>query len=380
MRIPRSLFLSDIEAVFAELEGAGSYRPSIPVEHKYIATGGECSLVQAYVTWAQQETTPSIEFAVRGSPPASELVSRLPTIAAVLLSDNYRVPKGEPTSEAIKEAAELRLERLQDYEPQRGSRGPQVEIICADHRGRAYPVTFYDRPADGEPRIKAATALRNLARLILAETMPNETERGLTDDLVQPISEAVHELIRNTDEHARTDLAGNRLGRSLRLLQARRHLIGSEVLNRVAADTPAIHAYCQRLRPPGRGKQLQLIEISVLDSGPGLASRYANRAFERRDYDEELDCVRECFEKSTSSKPRSGAGLGLPNVIALLRRSNGFLRLRTGRQSLFADLGLEQGQDYGVAPNLQQLGTNRLTARASGTLFTLLFPVGGVRS
>lgn len=59
------------------------------------STGGECSLVQTYLTWAQQETSPSVEFAVRGSPAANELVSRLPTITALLLSDNYRVSQGE---------------------------------------------------------------------------------------------------------------------------------------------------------------------------------------------------------------------------------------------------------------------------------------------
>jgi hypothetical protein len=375
MRIPKSLRLSEIESVFSELDGAASYTLSVPIENTHQATGGEAALVQAYVSWAQQEATPTCVFNVRRAHRASDLVERLPPLAAALLSDRLSIPSGDLSGDLIKSAALERLKVLQSRQPREASRGPQIEIVCADHLGWSFPAMLYDWPVDQQPQVKRASAMRDLSRLIIATTMATESGRGMTAELVEPISEAIYELFRNTDEHARFDLQGNLVGRSLRILQARRHSISAEVLRQANADAPAIGAYCQRLQPQAGRRQIHLLELSVSDSGPGLGARYAGRSFARTERAEEYQAVLECFRKSTSTKARAGAGLGLPNVVALLRKANGFMRLRTGRQSLFADLGLEQDRLYGEPPNLGRMFPERQIAPAAGTLYTLLFPV-----
>ncbi|HEY5722865.1 MAG TPA: hypothetical protein VIT45_11145 [Allosphingosinicella sp.] len=230
--------------------------------------------------------------------------------------------------------------------------------------------------ADGKPVPKPESALGDLARLIVRTTMQPEYERHETNHFIQSIAGALYELFRNTHEHARHDLAGNFIKRSLRAVQARRHSITPQVLARIAEDTPAIEAYCRRLQPRRGRTQLQLLELSVLDSGPGLAARWLGRTLLREDRGRvELEAVMNCFEKGASTKPRPGAGMGLPNLIGLARRSNGFLRLRTGAQSLYADLGLERDASFGSAPNLQPLHGDRIIAKASGTLWSLLLPI-----
>lgn len=378
MRIPRQLQFTRIEAVLAELEGAGSYVLTTSPENSYHALGGEAALVQAYVTWAQQEPQPHIRFASTGPLDPEEAVSRFSSLGAALLANQTSAGTVNLT-EPVLRAALARLAVLQGPTPRLGSRGPQIEILCADHLGRSHPVTLYDSVPDGKPAPKPESGLGDLARLIVRTTMHGENERGETAHLIQPLAGTLYELFRNTHEHARHDLAGNFIKRSLRAVQARRHSITPQVLARISEDTPAIEAYCRRLQPRRGRAQLQLLELSVLDSGPGLAARWLGRALTRQDRGGvELEAVMSCFAKGASTKPRPGAGMGLPNLIGVARKSNGFLRLRTGTQSLCADLGLERNAPFGSAPDLQPLHGDRIISKASGTLWTLLLPINEV--
>ena len=375
MKIPRQLQFTRIEAVLAELEGAGSYVLTTSPGNSYHALGGEAALVQAYVTWAQQEFQPHIRLPSHGIIDPEEEVSRFASLGSALLANRISVGERNVT-ELIMRAALARLSVLQGPSPRSGSRGPQIEVICADHLGRSHPVTLYDAVTDGKPEPKPESGLGDLAGLIVRTTMHAEYERGETAHLIQPLAGTLYELFRNTHEHARHDLVGNFIKRSLRTVQARRHSITPQALARIAEDTPAIEAYCRRIQPRRGRKQLQLLELSVFDSGPGLAARWLGRNI---GVDErgavELDAVMNCFAKGASTKPRPGAGMGLPNLIGIARKSNGFLRLRTGTQSLCADLGLERHKPFGSPPILQPLHGDRIIAKASGTLWTLLLPI-----
>lgn len=375
MRVPRQLQFTRIEAVFSELEGAGSYVLTTSLENSYQALGGEAALVQAYVTWAQQEVQPHIRLSSTAPFAPEEAVDRLAPLCAALLANRISVGERNVT-EPVLNAALARMALLQGPDPRSGSRGPQVEIVCADHLGRSFPATLYNSVPDGKPTPKPESGLSDLAGKIARATMPAEQARGETADLELALAGALYELFRNTHEHARHDLAGNFIKRSLRAVQARRHPITPQALARIAEDTPALAAYCRRLQPrPGRA-QLQLLEVSVLDSGPGLAARWLGRELTAADRGAvELDAVKACFAKGASTKPRPGAGMGLPNLIGVGRKSNGFLRLRTGAQSLGADLGAEGDQPLGTAPGLEALHGDRIIARAAGTLWTLLLPI-----
>lgn len=377
MRVPRQLQFTRIEAVLSELEGAGSYVLTASPDNSYQALGGEAALVQAYVTWAQQETQPHIRLSSTAPLVPEVAVDRFAPLCAALLAGRISVGERNAT-EPVLNAALARMALLQGSDPRSGSRGPQIEIVCADHLGRSFPATLYDFVTDGKPTPKPESGLSDLTGKIARATMPAEQARGETAELEMALAGALYELFRNTHEHARHDLAGNFIKRSLRAVQARRHPITPQALARIAEDTPALAAYCRRLQPrPGRA-QLQLLEVSVLDSGPGLAARWLGRELTAADRGcVELDAIKACFAKGASTKPRPGAGMGLPNLISVGRRSNGFLRLRTGAQSLGADLGAEGDQPLGTAPGLGALHGERIIARASGTLWTLLLPIRG---
>jgi hypothetical protein len=91
-----------------------------------------------------------------------------------------------------------------------------------------------------------------------------------------------------------------------------------------------------------------------------------------------LAAVIDCFKKNATSKRHGDYGQGLPLVIKLLREKRGFLRLRTGRLSLYEDYSRPVG-DPDSPPDLQggylPDKSVRTLSRVEGTLVTLLVPL-----
>ena len=243
--------------------------------------------------------------------------------------------------------------------------------------GKAAPRLLYDRDAEGLATLKHPESFMLVASKIRAVVVQQELPRTSTARFDTALGGALYELFRNTEDHARVDDAGDKLKRSLRGIQARRHGIAPSKLRELVAGSPPLADFCARLRPPRAGKsQVQLIEISVMDSGPGYAASITKRPFNSLSIEEEARAVRDCFLKHATGKEQSRSGLGLCNVVDILRDHGGFLRLRTGRQSLYADLSLERGAAYGTLPQLHDWAAQGgALPRAAGSLMTLLLPI-----
>ena len=84
--------------------------------------------------------------------------------------------------------------------------------------------------------------------------------------------------------------------------------------------------------------QIQLIRCRYSIPEPGYAASITGRSLASLTLEEEARAVRDCFMKHATRKEQARSGLGLCNVVDILRDHGGFLRLRTGRQSLYADL------------------------------------------
>lgn len=79
-----------------------------------------------------------------------------------------------------------------------------------------------------------------------------------------------------------------------------------------------------------------VLDISVFDSGIGLAQRHLNRAISKdTPLSEEIREIGECLQKHGTSSEHSTRGLGLHYVMDSLSKMRGFLRLRSGRLHLF---------------------------------------------
>ena len=382
MLVTKSMTVFAAEALLSGLETDALRGPArLPTKGHHHHAGGEAAVVQALITWAQQLRHPALQTYVPSAEDPDNQMTTLTRqffgISAALLCDRASAIDGAVISEALRAHALARLDVLQSERPREASRGPQYEVLCVDHLDRSAPRLLYDLDLEGQPTLKGTSAFIDVARQINRTIVPGELSSALPPTFTDAVGGALYELFRNTEDHGRVDERGNRLGRSIRGVQARRHAIPQSKLAEFVGTSPPLAAYCGRLRPPRRtNKDLQLIEISVIDSGPGFAAAITKQPLLELTAMQEADAVRRCFEKHATGKTTSRSGLGLSNVVDILREHDGFLRLRTGRQSLYADLSLERDAPYGTLPELRTWPTeHEAFARASGTLLTILLPL-----
>jgi hypothetical protein len=372
--------VASAEALIRELDGSRTDTSlQIATRSRHHAAGGEAAIVQAVITWAQAQRRALLDTFAKGpdDDQLSSLASHLSGLCAALICDVARDVEGRNVTPQLRAEAMARMRALTSEVPGAGSRGPQLEIVCADRReeGLARSVYFVDSTFQGT--LKSEEAFRDVARVALKRTGLEGVPLGRDERLVEAIGDCLYELFRNTHEHARLDAAGDLVGRSLRGIHARRHAISPEVLEGIVKDSAPLAAYCGRLQArPGR-RDLQIVEFSVFDSGPGLAARWRRQPVAELTAEEELDAVAACFGKHATTKVIDGRGMGLPIVIAALRERNGFMRVRSGRLSLYADLGTEADREFGAAPLLRPWSERKNLPAAAGTLFTFMMPIGG---
>ncbi|USW93885.1 hypothetical protein NHF39_21165 [Pseudomonas proteolytica] len=129
-----------------------------------------------------------------------------------------------------------------------------------------------------------------------------------------------------------------------------------------------------------KSEVLDFLEISVIDSGPGLARRWLTakekrpvESLDELELDEELNATLDCFKKHMTSKPDSDrSGMGLHNALQALNKLKAYVRVRTGRLSLNQAF---QGRSGVMAFEPSARGTEQELAAAEGTVFTICIPV-----
>lgn len=379
--MPKAMTVNDAEAMLDRIALGRDDYFRVPTNGKHMQAGGEAAMVQAHLTWARDRKENQLKTYVIDELDADEQIRSLSRqffgISAILMSDDIRDRADRPITTQVRTAGINRLKVLQSERPREASRGPQYEIVCADHLGVGEPRLLYDLDDQGQPTLKGLTSFEFIAEQIAATIMPKRLSRDIDKGFISALGGTLYELFRNTEEHARVDDHRVRLRRSLRSIQARLHSLDPERLGSIVANSPPLASFVKGIRPPRTGaKQIHLVEISVLDSGPGLASAFTGKPLSELSLEDEKAAVINCFAKHATRKTSSTAGLGLPNVIDILREHGGFLRIRTGRQALFADLLKEAERGYGQPPTLLPwFEGNRDPSFAAGTLMTFLLPL-----
>jgi hypothetical protein len=381
VRIGKSMTVAAAEALLCELAQTPSPLMRIPTRSQHHQAGGEAAIVQALITWSQSVERPQLVTHVPDASDSDDQIGALTRqffgLASSLLCDEaYAIDKSDLFTK-VREAGLQRLSLIQSERARDASRGPQLEILCADHLNKSGARLLYDIDSEGQPTLKMPESFIFLAANIRRAVIPDQLSRVIPKGFDAALGNALYELFKNTEDHARVDDEGNKLKRSLRGIQARRHAIASEKLIEFVKGSPPLEAFCARLRPPRKkNRDIQLIEISVLDSGPGYASSITQKPQSALTPAEEAEAVRKCFLKHATSKSSSSSGLGLCNVVDILREHGGFLRLRSGRQSVYADLGCEKDAKYGTLPKLHDWPTGQTPpARVAGSLMTILLPL-----
>jgi hypothetical protein len=340
--------------------------------------GGEAAFAQLLITWGLSRFPADLVLHAsdRKDPQLDEFVGRLHGLTAALMCDEATArATAQSVRDVLLRRALQRLAILHGPNPGLGSRGQNVEVVCADHFRADAPTVFYRRGDDEHRQIRSEREFQAIATKLVAPAIPERLLRNFDPADITFLGSFLYEVFKNTDEHATSDEVGNKLRRSVRGVFIRHHMVTPEALRGRLQGLPRLADYSERIRPAhGEGSRYQFLEASVFDSGPGFASRLKGRPLTQMTVDEEFEAVVACFEKNVTTKREGRYGQGLPYILDLLRAHHGFLRLRTGRLSLCIDGSRNEQAEVGLR-DVSDSDAPVARSPVHGALLTMVLPL-----
>ncbi|MBN9688992.1 MAG: hypothetical protein J0M24_02045 [Verrucomicrobia bacterium] len=378
IQLERDETIQSVEHHHATLQAAtGDLQMWIPTDIPE-RIGVDVSILQLLMTWSQKQTVPSLR--TRGMLLAdadaglSKLCDNVVGLSAVTLSkmisswdqedirSQAHAKASQQVDEMVKECAKFQ-------------RGASFAVLCFDGTSKAHPRNLYY--ANGDVLSERDLKLLFTKRLKLAE--PNSARRERIEEVAMRLATILFETFRNTHQWARTTVDGVPIRRGVRGLLMRRYRqhpasTGSALRDRHEQDAPLANFLANYLDHTASGGML---ELSVFDGGPGLVRRLRGTSdLTSLSLEDERATCFECFNKHKTSSGVPHRGIGLYASMRELNKLGGFLRLRTGRLSLyrsfhedpfregepasFADWPIQDGHPY---------------ADVAGTVLTFLIPI-----
>lgn len=381
MRLPTTLSVIECERQIQKIcNSIGTIDLDVPREIKYAAAGGGAALAQLLITWAQ--LNPSGRLYIL-APDTSEdglrELVRIPHICLLALL-NRKVSERKTQfdlTEKLKSAAVEFLSRSYDdvLVETKFQKGPFCSILCDDHDGYSTPMQLYSKDAFGEIHPRGLDQIELLIYYIFDDLSVGRRlkNNAISDQLLNALSGCLFELFCNTHEHARDGIDKVALSMSLRGAYFRRTSLPHDDWRRIFDGYQPLLMFIDR-QPSSR--PVAMFEMSIFDSGAGLAEFWLERPLNEVSLEQEIVATETCFLDGESTKRHGRYGKGLPAVVKHLAKQGAFLRLRTGRVSAFADLGIagSTADNRPFALSYWKLSNNSQMPRVIGTLFTLLIP------
>lgn len=350
--------------------------------------GGLVASLQVIATWAHRNPNGRLQTYVRHSEVEAGLRSLIENdhgLFAVLMAPRVVDLNGGDIVLQARHMAIQRLDHISDFPGAR--RGSQALIAAADHTSRSAPSALYTSPNSPV----GGTLRSELAMSKLVEQFGQLTHVGASSKRdflanIEPVAQIIHELLDNTHRYARHETDGlTAVQPSVRLVRA--EAIGQtrrQLLER-AEEQPRLRAYLEHdshesvlhRNSVGPGMR-RFLELSVLDTGPGIAARRLLELGESEDGSEqtELAALSDCLRKHVTTSSNTARGLGLDHVQSTLTNLRGYIRIRTGRIELTRDFissPYTAGEDQASTWEMSLL-QERLRKRAVGSLVTMLIP------
>lgn len=353
--------------------------------------GAGIQAMQVIATWAGLEPKSCVlrlprEFATQQNT-RERFASTLPGMTALYFAHGIE-SNGAPFSKykALEEVVP-RIAAMQSGAYRDTLRGQGAALCCFMGAKSEFLNALYARAKPGE--VREVSDFRVLIPRILKELSVRED--ALTEGQLDYLSSLIYQLFLNADEHGAFDPTGERYAVGLRGISIRLMPVPDvKALVELAGNDAALKTYLIKLATFEKGKTrdvlnveklpsgpIQLIEISVFDTGPGMGLRWLGDLDGRQTYAdipiaEELEAVQTCFKKHATTKASQFKGQGLPMALMALQRLGAFMTLRTGRLSLYQDLSRSDTTEFQPKNRFANL---KRPAEIVGTSYSICFRV-----
>lgn len=357
LRIGRRHGLAEFERALQRPD-LGSHVLELPEIHDGGMLGRSAGLAQLVLTWAQRDGAPhkTQTFIENGNEDAyAKFVSSLHGFTAAYFSNSItpRTSDDNIRRDLLLQSAS-RIKAMSRSDLEHTAKGRKVEFILARRAENEFHRLLYtktptdddikDREKHGNLIAKSpgmCNLLRRCAHKLILRSSASFISLLNRDD--NPFGQILHESFKNTAEHAYLDLKGNlpRLGMrsvTIAVQQVLRDTFTPLML--MSSPRQAAQDYFQRIKnrkdPTSPHKHISVLEISILDSGPGFAKTMSlTTTLEECAPLDDIQLVGRCFEKHRTAKVGPSSGMGLNKLLEAVHQLEGFMRLRTSTTEAF---------------------------------------------
>jgi len=402
MRIPKKLHIEKIEELFSEIFSSPDPFLQISNDLQLRSILSTAAYVQLITTWMRNSAEGKVRLNVKTENEVLFLPKAPETVIPLLLAQSIEVFSGKNKPIAL-EVKSLIKEALQHFAPTGGtpfqaelfsaekplfseipSKGPKALLLASDrHLEHGTPNWFYSgNPA--HPTLRNPSDLAGLCSAVLSSI---SRTAGLTfgtwvDGFSDDLGSLIYELFDNTHRWARhsPDMVPQEYLRGA-VFDIRHEYPGAKSrIKDVASDIPLIKPFIDYHSSDKNYKRLGLLEISIFDGGPGLASWDLHKNGNTSPtVSEESEAVTRCLKKWGTTSGQQGRGLGLDRVLQITSERKGFVYIRTGRLRLHRDfannpVSRETEVDNIALHNLSGLFSNDEFPEVAGTQVSLVLP------
>jgi hypothetical protein len=378
LRITGPQTLDKVETELERLSASLEREIQIPVRPQKWWLGGELALVQLTATWArlQPEATLVTHIAPNEDPERQlkTLSKRLFGFTTLLLVDDI-VDRDRTEDKNLKSIAYAQCQivaRRMHGPVSNFAMGAKVFLVCVDHSTLWAIPWLYNKESIVADRVTFTSLVKQLVEKISLKG----TKQPITPELLPRLSAILHELFKNTDEWGKTNIDRRPFRRSVRGLTVERHRWKKGDLP-LPENYPAFEQFFDKC--PDSNEYYRFLEFSVFDTGVGLAKQWLKlETLGSISLESELNACEECLRKNRTSSHSRNKGLGLAEVMSTLNELGAFLRIRTGRLSLYRDFRTQPMKTSEDA-SLYDLKSSSLTptehAEASGVAYQIIIPL-----
>ncbi len=388
IKIERNITYTYLNALYVELYNNNESQIDIclPLQIEKLGFGQLFSFVQFIATWVRNEKSGILYLPINEQAEVDDYLDGNEFVyPAIVLSWEKKIlgVNKEDIKSFLKNPSKRYFEKMDFFE----LKGYSVPIYCFDHdkSNRGLSRHFY---SNSRELVNEESLSFNFFRAFQKVGSYNflNFRKSIKGQLESFIS-IIHELFANTHEHAKTNEFGFNLYPNIRAVHLKFHKRTINNLIQQSKEFPGLHNYFKSNFKLNEQGELYLLEISVLDSGPGIALRYSsnsqinNKILDVRD---EVEIIKEClYRHNTSTEFVRGEikGIGLDRVLQTLD-GKGFIRIKTGRVDVFRDMKTvryfhHENSSQIVLNDLQSNSASYFTEypRSEGTMFSIFYPL-----
>lgn len=388
LKRPNTIAAAELLLDELEMDTSGTLDLRVPHTLKGDDLGGMAASLQVIATWARRNPKGQLQTYVDKADVQGGLESLLESdhgLFAILVAPAVVDVTGRDIVLQARHMAIRRLDHISDFPGAR--HGSQALIAAADHTSRSTPVALYTSPASPVGgKLRSESGMMKLVEKFGELTQVGASSKRDFLNNVEPVAQIIHELFDNTHRYARHEADGlTAVQPSVRLIRA--EAIGQTLdqLCQRAEDQPHLRTYLSHKSHQSvlhknsiDGGMRRFLELSVLDTGPGIAARRLLELGTSSDGSEqtELSALTDCLRKHVTTSTNAARGLGLDHVQSTLTTLRGYLRIRTGRVELTRDFissPYAPSEDQYMSWNMTN-AEERFRKPITGSLVTMLIP------